>query len=72
MLDQATNAILNDQRLPEHSKFWTSGILCKVTCKILDLIWLGQITVCSYHLWASVSGLDPWIHYITYFSMYDS
>lgn len=50
MLDQATNAILNDQRLPEHSKFSISGILCKVTCKILDLIWLGQITVCSYHL----------------------
>lgn len=50
MLDQATNAILNDQRLPEHSKFSTSGILCKVTCKILDLIRLGQITVCSYHL----------------------
>lgn len=31
MLDQPSNSILNDQRLPEHSKFWTSSILCKIS-----------------------------------------
>lgn len=31
MLDQSSNSVLNDQRLPEHSKFWTSSILCKIS-----------------------------------------